>query len=327
MMNFKGCPCSVCGQPFQADDDIVVCPECGAPYHRACYAKEGHCVYTAQHSADFEYQPPASVGGNRCGNCGAENPQGNLFCENCGAALGERAAVHSSAQSSAQPLRAQPPSKPMGAQSAYRPMDTQDNPLQGMFDAAVIGREYDGISSADWSAYIGKSAPYYLYQFSHMDETGRKTSICWSALFFAPFYFAYRKMWGWLAASALGTLIVSIPSFLDMIQRLGISLGFALSNGTLGFITIACAVLNWGMSVFFGIFAFYLFRQHGAKKLRALKQRAPEPAAYQMTLARTGGPSMVAAAILGVACVILCYAFVFWVGIDKIVALSNSLYF
>ncbi|MEG2931052.1 MAG: RING finger protein [Ruthenibacterium sp.] len=327
MMNFKGCSCSVCGQPFQPGDDIVVCPECGAPYHRACYAKEGHCVYEAQHGNGFEYQPPAPVGGsNRCGNCGANNPQGNLFCENCGAALGEHAA-RSSAQQAASPMRTQPAQSPMGAQSPFRPAGGAENPMQGMFDAAVIGREYDGISSADWGQYIGKSAPYYLYQFSHMDETGRKSSVCWSALFFAPFYFAYRKMWGWLTVSAVGALIVSIPSFLDILQRLGIGIGFTLSGGALGFLTIACAVLNWTMSVFFGIFAFYLFRQHSAKKLHALKQRAADPAEYQTALARRGGPSAVAAALLGVACVLLCYAFVFWVGPDKIIALSNSLYY
>ena len=36
MSNYTGCKCPVCQQPFTETDDIVVCPECGAPYHRAC---------------------------------------------------------------------------------------------------------------------------------------------------------------------------------------------------------------------------------------------------------------------------------------------------
>ena len=44
MMDLSGIPCPVGGKPFTKDDDIVVCPVCGAPYHRACYQEAGHCV-------------------------------------------------------------------------------------------------------------------------------------------------------------------------------------------------------------------------------------------------------------------------------------------
>ena len=44
MYQFTGCPCSVCGKALTDTDDIVVCPDCGAPYHRACYEKQGGCV-------------------------------------------------------------------------------------------------------------------------------------------------------------------------------------------------------------------------------------------------------------------------------------------
>ena len=57
MFNFKGCNCVACRQPLKPEDDIVVCPDCGAPYHRACYEKLGHCQFEAQHGPDFEWQP------------------------------------------------------------------------------------------------------------------------------------------------------------------------------------------------------------------------------------------------------------------------------
>ena len=37
-------------------DDIVVCPECGAPHHRECYEKEGHCHFADKHGADFSFE-------------------------------------------------------------------------------------------------------------------------------------------------------------------------------------------------------------------------------------------------------------------------------
>ena len=36
-MKYTGIPCAACGKKFTAEDDVVVCPECGTPYHRACY--------------------------------------------------------------------------------------------------------------------------------------------------------------------------------------------------------------------------------------------------------------------------------------------------
>ena len=57
MNDYVGCVCSVCNKPFAAGDDIVVCPECGTPYHRACYQATGGCVHEAQHAEGYAWQP------------------------------------------------------------------------------------------------------------------------------------------------------------------------------------------------------------------------------------------------------------------------------
>lgn len=329
MMHFKGCTCNVCNQPFQNGDDIVVCPECGAPYHRACYANEGHCVYEARHGKDFEYQPPTTAGsGNRCGNCGADNPIGNLFCENCGTPLGDRKDATQPA-GGAQRVQPQQIASATIQANPFAQGGGPEQAFQSMFDAATVGREYDGISSAEWMHYIGKSAPYYLYQFSRMDESGRKTSICWSALFLAPLYFAYRKMWGWTVLSALATILVNVPSFLTLLLGAGVNIGFTLSSGTLNSLLLIGMVLYWGISIFFGVFAFHLYRQHSAKKLRALREHhtGTDVQAYNETLAHAGGTSAVAVAILCVLTLIASYLFAFWVGPEKILSMYNNLYY
>ena len=33
MMDYKGCKCASCHKVLKEGDDIVICPECGAPYH------------------------------------------------------------------------------------------------------------------------------------------------------------------------------------------------------------------------------------------------------------------------------------------------------
>jgi hypothetical protein len=37
----------VCKAEFEEKDDIVVCPDCGLPYHRACFAENGDCAHEA----------------------------------------------------------------------------------------------------------------------------------------------------------------------------------------------------------------------------------------------------------------------------------------
>ena len=51
MLEYEGQPCMICGRMFGEDDDIVTCPECGTPYHRACYKEAGACINTALHES------------------------------------------------------------------------------------------------------------------------------------------------------------------------------------------------------------------------------------------------------------------------------------
>ena len=39
MADYKGNTCPVCKQKFKEADDIVVCPDCGTPYHRECWKR------------------------------------------------------------------------------------------------------------------------------------------------------------------------------------------------------------------------------------------------------------------------------------------------
>ena len=47
--------CSVCHAYLFDEDDTVYCPECGAPYHRECYNKLGHCALEEYHGTPEQY--------------------------------------------------------------------------------------------------------------------------------------------------------------------------------------------------------------------------------------------------------------------------------
>ena len=74
MFNYTGYECKSCGKKFTDDDDIVVCPECGTPYHRDCYKKEGRCINDELHSKHMswkaEVEEKEQAEGLKCSVCG-----------------------------------------------------------------------------------------------------------------------------------------------------------------------------------------------------------------------------------------------------------------
>ena len=57
MNRYENIPCPICKKPLGKDEDIVVCPECGAPYHRACYMDTGHCIFPELHASGKAWKP------------------------------------------------------------------------------------------------------------------------------------------------------------------------------------------------------------------------------------------------------------------------------
>ncbi|MBP0980525.1 MAG: hypothetical protein J6Q18_03075, partial [Oscillospiraceae bacterium] len=58
MFKYEGLVCDVCGNPFDNESDIVVCPDCGTPHHRECWFQLGHCINEEAHAEGFEWAPP-----------------------------------------------------------------------------------------------------------------------------------------------------------------------------------------------------------------------------------------------------------------------------
>ena len=203
-MTYTGYKCIVCGKEFEDDDDIVVCVECGTPYHRDCYKKDG-CINEELHSTHISWkqanernEAPAPV----CANCGNKLRQGQAYCDACG--------TPTAARSSPTPVYRPVGTAGMGSQTSFAQGD--------LLDVDPCEEVSEGVTLGDLSMYVGSSTMYYVPRFSLMHKFGMRIGLNFGAMFFPELYFAYRKMP--LIALMLFALrmLVDIPSVLLLIS-------------------------------------------------------------------------------------------------------------
>ena len=185
MPKYYGCPCEGCGRPLALTDDIVVCPDCGAPYHRECYEKLGRCIHTPAHGAGYEWKFPYKDAELRtCPSCGERTLRSETVCRCCGAVMPpEDQCPDPSAQTASGADQNR-----FDYDDLYRQyQQTVEEPTRRNVQAA-FGKEelIDGIPYSDWNDYIGKAAPVYLNDYSRMQLQHTKISMCLSALVFGP---------------------------------------------------------------------------------------------------------------------------------------------
>lgn len=233
MTRYTGNHCPVCEQAFTDEDDIVVCPDCGTPYHRACWQKVGACMHKSEHAAGFEWQPEFGPDAEKaaheatCPNCGTHNQPGAAQCSHCGCPLpkdnGPRPDPKD--EDAQVPIYARDPStvhKPDNSRTTPGPrIDTYTADDNGGICRREIGPEdtIDGIKAKDWAAYVGRSPMYYLMQFFRMSITKQKVTVCLSAFLFGPAYLLYRKMWKEGLLTALLSIALSVPSLIAIVTK------------------------------------------------------------------------------------------------------------
>lgn len=215
-MDYIGKKCPVCQKYFHADEDIVVCPDCGTPHHRECWEKTGACVNAARHSEGYDYTKDSGKDENTvliCRSCGEENDKNAFFCKRCGKPLPENN------------KDASPPPFGYGAGGfgsfSGRQADRQDDdsadgyrrpeysmpfsddffdPLGGVDRNADLG---DGVTAGEAAKYVKQNTPYFIRVFSNIKNFSR-SKFNFAAAIFTGTYLLYRKMY------KLGALLVAI---------------------------------------------------------------------------------------------------------------------
>ena len=294
MPKYYGCPCEGCGKPLTLRDDIVVCPDCGAPYHRDCYEKLGRCIHSAAHAAGYEWKFPYQESELcTCPACGERTLRSEEHCRCCGAVLPPEGAEEPADRSE------DPGEGSFDYSSFYRQFqETGTPPADPMKQAyeAAFGKEeaMDGIPCADWASYIGPASPSYMNTYCRMQLAHSKVSMSFSALLFGPFYFFYRKAWkpafGFLAAE----LLLAAPTFIEMLQLSGSALAPAMSASALTVFARVCSVLSFVLMLVRGMYGKWLYRKSAAEKIRRIRAEFPDAAQRKAVLAAQGGVSIAA---------------------------------
>lgn len=247
MLDYTGIKCPVCGVPFRKDDDIVVCPDCGAPYHRACYQKEGKCIFDGLHASGKEWAPPAppnppeptaEIKDKECPACGTLNAHSALFCNRCGASLlGGQQPDKGGAASGPPPFVSYGPA-PRDAFGGAVPPFAFD-PMGGVSPAEKLD---DSVSFGDASKLVKQNTAYYMSVFRYIKQTGRN-KFNMSAFLFSGAWMLYRKQYkaGAIVAALmfclylcylLLTVFVASPALLGLMEQVGMDItqGFSPTN-------------------------------------------------------------------------------------------------
>lgn len=216
-MNYENLPCPVCGKHLHEGDDIVVCPDCATPQHRACWLENGRCVNFDKHGTDFVWSPPETSEKPEeksniliCASCGSENSADSVTCGNCGALL-DKNYIPPAVENSHCPFCGMSVEKGLtvcphcGAPLMSVPHDVNNKYVAdvGLDENEKIG-EY---TVGELSLYVRSSSKRYIPLFKKI-EGGKKFTFNWAAFFFGPLWYFFRRIYSYgivfilLAASA-----------------------------------------------------------------------------------------------------------------------------
>ena len=275
-MDYTNKLCSKCGKPFRPEDDVVVCPECGSPYHRACWEEAGGCINTALHQSGGSWQAQQDAQNQQrkeCPRCHYQNLPDAAFCSGCGMPL--------------QPTGTPESGEPQVEMAGVR-IDP-DQPLLGLNPEEDLG----GATVAEMGDFVGSNQLYYLSLFTAMKRTGKKISFNAMALLFPHIFFVNRKMWLWTLLSLMVQFVLGIPSALLLMGQME---GFSLianlfHTNTMLFqlLVSGCSLLDLAFSVFMCLYANYLYRQHAIRKITRLRARNYPLPQYREAIKRAGG--------------------------------------
>lgn len=303
MPNYTGSKCIVCQNLFKESDDIVVCPDCGTPYHRSCYAAHGACVNLSLHETGMSWEEVHGGHSEQltCPNCSHNNPGGAVYCNVCGTRLSAQPQnPYHQQRPQAEPINLRMPD---GTQVQVDPLD----PCCGFSPEEELGGE----RLEDVAAFVGSNTLYYIPLFKRFKDSGRRFSVNLPALLFPHLYFAHRKMWlvTFLVLLLMG--VCSVPSLfssmyltltveenVEMYNEMGIDV---LQNfaGLIAFmeehtilmqrLEIVGTGIQLAVRILLCGFANWLYFRHAVKKVKALRSSEVTPQMRRMLLRAEGG--------------------------------------
>ncbi len=282
--------CQACLLELSEADDVVVCPECGAPHHRECYASLGKCARSEDHGTENQYDPhnepkkeseeqeaaadlPKRI---RCGNCGTEiidpNPK---FCPHCGKHFSRIIKISGENEN--------------GEEDSFPEMNT---PFGKLFVDAMGGVDpktpIENITAGEAASFVAVGTNRYIPKFCELNKN-KKTSWNWAAFLIPSAWCFYRKMYKdgiiYLVLHLIGSLC-----FLPILSFIYAALGGADPSSMTyaelmqiimanmdSFNAIAAAIYLAGLAIFAvkhiyaGMMSDWHYRNHVIAKVNEIK--------------------------------------------------------
>lgn len=285
-ISIEGEKCPVCGAYLFDEDDIVFCPECGAPHHRECYNAVGHCALESLHGTEKQYkrtlreessvaednQEEPSRDTVKCGMCGEEYDRTENGCPNCSA----------------------PNFSNMGGRYVHFDF------LGGVPSDMDLG---EGVTADEAKRFVVSNTHRYIPKFANM-RAGKKISWNWLAFIFPCGWFLSRKMYAW--GSLAGALSVAFSLFAIPFSRaisqfdltgsyIEVSELIYQNISIIGMASVVTAavggMLNILLSILCGAFGDLLYRNHTLDTVSRIKKESVD---IEDDFRRKGGVSFIA---------------------------------
>ncbi len=294
MSYYTGEECLICKNKFTDDDDIVVCPECGTPYHRECYKQKKQCVNEALHKSGGSWMAENIAMRKKteqenkkiCMRCSFPNEHDAEVCEKCGIKL---------------------------------PPDDQRDYFNKQYDRTVkinldSPEDYYGldvsetmdkdgkITLAEMADYVKNNKLFYIAVFKRLKNASAKISLNMIAFFFPEYYFASRKMYFWAVVVFLLKFLLGIPLTLSNIAQYNILsqtvVSYLQAHPVNYVVSNLCYYFSWVLRFVAGLAANALYYRHVIKKLKKLRTDYPDYTRYRAKVKETGGVSLASMLVL-----------------------------
>ncbi|MDR1755317.1 MAG: hypothetical protein LBR74_10565 [Eubacterium sp.] len=194
MALYSGIKSPCCDKEFSDGDDIVVCPQCGTPHHRDCYAAKGECVNRRLHEIGYIWKSP--IENAIRGYIAAEELQ-RRYIED----------------------REKEVENDERLKSFFEALDRMGLPRDHFEETRKRFDERDiyGVSEREITSFQGISNPLLLVRYRKLVKSKSKVSLNLLAGFLLPFYQFYNRHRTAGILLCFLIFLINIPSVLEFI--------------------------------------------------------------------------------------------------------------
>lgn len=327
MLSYTGIECPVCEKEFKDNDDIVVCPKCGAPYHRHCYAEKGECIFGELHEKGESWaapEPPAppkasspyEIKDQECPKCGVLNAHSALFCSACESPLKIEPESHANSKYTRQ--------GPVPPVFTGGPMPIVIDPMGGVKPSDIVD---ENISYGEVSKVVQQNSGYYIPVFERIKKF-KRNKFNFSAFLFSGGWLLYRKqykmgiiftiiMFALYLGQLFTTFYVSLPRIADLVKGMGQTISD--SGITVQQMVDAASAMSWsdtlivalptlmllamlGIMIFLGVRGNKMYLKHCIRTVNQTRKTTISAEDYNSRIMEKGGVNTPIAL-----CLLICY--------------------